>query len=305
MKLLKNEKVRNFLYIIGGVALVAFSYSFFLKPKELVIGGVSGIGVIFAHFAEDLPNWLNDSVVMFVINAILLIVGLVFISKDFFMKTIFASLTYPVFTYIFGLVYDLLNSNFNTFDFSKMDPMLVTIFSSIIMGVGLAICMKYGASTGGTDTIQRLCYDKFKIPYSVTLYAVDGTIIAAGFFIMGQELDLLFYEIIFAVVCGVLMDSIIFSGFNKRAVHIISDKCEEIKEVLLHKFERGVTGINVYGEYSKSDKKMLVCVLSSNEYNKLRAIIEEIDPKAFFYCMRANEVRGEGFSYESEQNRID
>jgi len=300
MKFIKNEKVRNFLYILMGTALVAFSYSFFLSPNGLVIGGVSGIGVIFHE-----KQWLNDSLIMLIINAGLLVVSLFLIGKDFFMKTIFASLAYPVFTFVFGWAYELLKTTNAVFDFSLMDPMLVTIFSSIIMGVGLAVCMKYGASTGGTDTIQRLFYDKFKIPYSVTLYVVDGTIIVAGFFIIGnQPLDILFYEIIFCVVCGVLMDAIIFSGFNKRAVHIISDKCDEIKDVLIHKFERGVTGISVYGEYSKTDKKMLVCVLSSNEYNKLRSIIEEIDPKAFFYCMRANEVRGEGFSYESEQNRV-
>ncbi|MBQ4061211.1 MAG: YitT family protein [Bacilli bacterium] len=299
MNILKKEKIKNFLYILAGTALVAFSYSFFLSPNKLVIGGVSGIGVIF-HAKE----WFNDSLIMLIINGALLIVSLFLIGKEFFMKTIFASLAYPVFTFIFGKAYELLTEVNEIFDFSKLDLMLVTIFSSIIMGVGLAICMKYGASTGGTDTIQRLFYDKFKIPYSVTLYMVDGTIIAAGFFIIGDNLDILFYEIIFCVVCGVLMDAIIFSGFNKRSVHIISDKCEEIKDVLIHKFERGVTGISVYGEYSKTDKKMLVCVLSSNEYNKLRAIIEEIDPKAFFYCMRASEVRGEGFSYESEQNKL-
>lgn len=291
MKFLKNEKVQSFLYILMGTALVAFSYSFFLSPNGLVIGGVSGIGVIFYE-----KQWLNDSLIMLIINGVLLVVSLLLIGKEFFMKTVFASLAYPVFTFIFGVLYSLLNKHFSVFDFSLLDPMLVTIFSSIIMGIGLAICLKHGASTGGTDTIQRLFYDKFKIPYSVTLYIVDGTIILLGFFILQQKLDLLFYEIIFSVICGILMDSIIFSGFNSRAVYIISDKNEEIKESILKDFERGVTQIRVVGGYTNEEKSKLVCILSSSEFYKLKAIIHEVDPKAFFYVVRASEVSGEGFT---------
>lgn len=291
MKFLKNEKVQSFLYILMGTALVAFSYSFFLSPNGLVIGGVSGIGVIFYE-----KQWLNDSLIMLIINGALLVVSLLLIGKEFFMKTVFASLAYPVFTFIFGVLYSLLNKHFSVFDFSLLDPMLVTIFSSIIMGIGLAICLKHGASTGGTDTIQRLFYDKFKIPYSVTLYIVDGTIILLGFFILQQKLDLLFYEIIFSVICGILMDSIIFSGFNSRAVYIISDKNDEIKESILKDFERGVTQIRVVGGYTNEEKSKLVCILSSSEFYKLKAIIHEVDPKAFFYVVRASEVSGEGFT---------
>jgi uncharacterized membrane-anchored protein YitT (DUF2179 family) len=43
---------------------------------------------------------------------------------------------------------------------------------------------------------------------------------------------------------------------------------------------------------------MLVCILSTIEYVKLRAIIESVDPNAFFFVVRASEVRGEGFSYD-------
>ena len=291
MKFLKNEKVQSFLYILMGTALVAFSYSFFLSPNGLVIGGVSGIGVIFYE-----KQWFNDSLIMLIINGALLVVSLLLIGKEFFMKTVFASLAYPVFTFIFGVLYSLLNKHFSVFDFTLLDPMLVTIFSSISMGIGLAICLKHGASTGGTDTIQRLFFDKFKIPYSVTLYIVDGTIILLGFFILQQKLDLLFYEIIFSVICGILMDSIIFSGFNSRAVYIISDKNEEIKESILKDFERGVTQIRVVGGYTNEEKSKLVCILSSSEFYKLKAIIHEVDPKAFFYVVRASEVSGEGFT---------
>ena len=168
------------------------------------------------------------------------------------------------------------------------------------MGYGLGLSLKHGASTGGTEIVQKTFFKYFHIPYSLTLYMVDGLVIFIGFFVMKQSIDTLLFELIFVLLSGFVMDTVIFSGFNKRAVYIISDHCEEIKDRILKSFERGVSSIKVVGEYSKQDKKMLMCVLSSSEYYKLRDCIEKIDSKAFFYAVRANEVRGEGFSYESE-----
>ena len=62
-------------------------------------------------------------------------------------------------------------------------------------------------------------------------------------------------------------------------------------------FERGVTQIQVVGGYTNKEKSKLVCILSSGEFYKLKSIINELDPKAFFYVVRASEVSGEGFTH--------
>ena len=95
-----------------------------------------------------------------------------------------------------------------------------------------------------------------------------------------------------------VIDSVVYSGFNRRAVYIISNNNEEIKRHILDGFERGLTTIKVIGEYTKKEQEMLLCVLNSNEYNKLKAIINKVDPSAFFFVVRANEVTGEGFTYD-------
>lgn len=302
-KYFTKEKMKSFLYIALGVMIAAFSYSFFLKPNEIVIGGVSGIGVIVSG-KNSTPN--IDGIVMEAINIVLLIIALLIIGKDFFFKTVFGAITYPLFTTIFNWLYEIILENYPSFDMASLGEnhyMLVIIFSSIIMGVGLGLAMKYDGSTGGTEVAQKIMYEKVHLPYSLSLYLFDGAVIIIGFFILKQPIHVLLYELIFVYLCGVVMDMMIFSGFNKRAVHIISDKTDEIKSILLDEFERGVTSINVIGEYSQTNKKMIVCLLSSIEYNKLRDRIEKIDPKAFFYCMRANEVRGEGFSYASVNSK--
>ena len=93
-----------------------------------------------------------------------------------------------------------------------------------------------------------------------------------------------------------VIDQIVFSGFNSRAVHIISDKNDIIQERILKDFSRGVTRVEVVGGYTGDNKTKLICILSSSEFYKLKALIEEVDPNAFFYVVRANEVSGEGFT---------
>ncbi|HNZ78087.1 MAG TPA: YitT family protein [Bacilli bacterium] len=289
--LFTKKRILEFIYITCGVAIASFAFSFFLNPNNIVIGGISGISIII----KDLTGGYNPATMILILNVVLLLIGLVFLGKDFFIKTAYGSIMFPVFIWLFDFIYQII-----AIDFSQMDMILVIVFSAIIMGSGLGIVVKHGGTTGGTEIPQKILFKYFHLPYSISLYILDGTVILLGFILMEQKIDFVFYEIIFMFICGFAMDLVIFSGFNKRAVYIISEKAEEIREELLTNFDRGVTGIKVIGEYSQSEKKMLLCVLSTLEYYKLRDFIGKIDKNAFFYAVRASEVRGEGFSYVKE-----
>lgn len=298
MNLIKKykDKIKDILFITLGVALGSFTFSFFLNPNNINIGGTSGVGIII----KGLTNGeFNPATVILILNVFLLIISLVFVGKDFFMKTVYGSLLYPVLMYLFDFLYLKLVEWNPTFDSTSFEPILVYLFAALILGYGLGIAMKHGGSSGGTEVLQKLGFKYLHIPYSICMYIIDGIIIFSGFIILNQKVDDLLYIIIFVFLEGFVMDATIFSGFNRRAIYIISDKCDEIKDLILHTFSRGVTSCKVVGEYSQNEKKMLTCVLSSGEYYKLRDQIERIDEKAFFFVVRANEVRGEGFSYES------
>ena len=95
------------------------------------------------------------------------------------------------------------------------------------------------------------------------------------------------------------MDSIIFSGFNSRCVNIVTEKPEEVKEQIFKVLNRGVTIVHAIGGYTGINKPVIVCVMSNNEFYKMKEIIRTIDPKAFIYVTKASEVHGEGFSPEN------
>ena len=297
MNLIKNykNKIKDILFITLGVAIGSFTFSFFLNPNNINIGGPSGVGIIIKSLTG---GKFEPATIILILNIILLIISLITIGKDFFLKTIYGSLLYPVLMYFFDFLYDVIVKYAPKFNSVEFDPLLVHPFAAILMGYGLGIAMKHGGSSGGTEVLQKMGFKYLHIPYSLCMYIVDGIIIFSGFLCMDLHVDSLLCVIIFVFLEGFVMDATIFSGFNRRAVYVISDKCDEISNVILTTFSRGVTSLKVVGEYSKSDKKMLMCVLSSREYYRLRDTIEKVDDKAFFYVVRANEVRGEGFSYE-------
>ena len=49
------------------------------------------------------------------------------------------------------------------------------------------------------------------------------------------------------------------------------------------------------GMYTGRPRQMLLCATSRGEINVLKALVHEIDPKAFVIISQAHEVLGEGF----------
>lgn len=295
-KIFTKKFFKEYAYITLGVFLVALSFSFFLDPYDLVIGGVSGIAII-------LEQYMDTSLVILLINGALLVLGLFLLGKDFFVKTAYGSLMFPIIIYPLNLLYGVLvEMNHGELLINNEEMLLITLFGALIMGLGLGIAIKHGGTTGGTEIAQNICYKYFRMPYSLSLFLFDGIIVLIGFLALKSpegkyQFTFLLYAIIFIYISGLVTDQIVFRGFNKRAVYIISEQNDAIKKRILEDFERGVTQVQVVGGYTGKDRSKLVCVLSTSQFYKLKMIINDIDPKAFYYVVRASEVGGEGFTY--------
>lgn len=290
-KLFSKKKLLEFVFILLGVAIFSFVFSFFLNSRDLVIGGVSGIGVILKKY---IPGF-DPAITILIINMALLGVGYLFLGKDFFFKTALGSIAFPAFIFIFDkllIKLDLLA------EIQSLDMVLVVLFSMFLTGLGLGIVLKFGGTTGGTEIIQKIMHKYLHIPYSTTLYVLDGLVVLLGYTLGIMDLQTALYAIIFIALAGVVIDRVVYSGFNRRAVYIISKHNEKIKDTILKEIERGLTSIKVVGEYTKNEQEMLLCVLDSRQFNKLQVIINQIDPTAFYFAVRANEVGGEGFTYD-------
>ena len=299
---------------------MAMAYSILIDRNKLVIGGVGGIATILSNAITGLK--INSSFIILIINLVLLLIALIFVGKKFFLKTLYTSLIYPVYVFMFEKIILLLQDVVPDLSLTKEELanklsdialgqnaanaimagsyLLVIIFGAVISGFGLGLALKKGASTGGVDIIQQILLDRFKIPFSISLLMIDGTIVtvAAIYF---KDFFMILYGFLFIYLSGVVLDAIVFSGFNSRAVYIITSDPEAVKNKIYSVLERGVTEIYSRGGYRQEDKKMLVCVMSNNEFYKMKTLILEIDKRAFIFVARVSEVHGEGFTYDSPE----
>lgn len=322
MKKIKITKkhIKDFLTINLGVFLMAMAYSILIDRNKLVIGGVGGIATILSNAITGLK--INSSFIILIINVVLLLIALIFVGKKFFLKTLYTSLIYPVYVFMFEKIILLLQDVVPDLSLTKEELaiklsdialgqnaanaimagsyLLVIIFGAVISGFGLGLALKKGASTGGVYIIQQILLDRFKIPFSISLLMIDGTIVtvAAIYF---KDFFMILYGFLFIYLSGVVLDAIVFSGFNSRAVYIITSDPEAVKNKIYSVLERGVTEIYSRGGYRQEDKKMLVCVMSNNEFYKMKTLILEIDKRAFIFVARVSEVHGEGFTYDSPE----
>lgn len=322
MKKIKITKkhIKDFLTINLGVFLMAMAYSSLIDRNKLVIGGVGGIATILSNAITGLK--INSSFIILIINLVLLLIALIFVGKKFFLKTLYTSLIYPVYVFMFEKIILLLQDVVPDLSLTKEELaiklsdialgqnaanaimagsyLLVIIFGAVISGFGLGLALKKGASTGGVDIIQQILLDRFKIPFSISLLMIDGTIVtvAAIYF---KDFFMILYGFLFIYLSGVVLDAIVFSGFNSRAAYIITSDPEAVKNKIYSVLERGVTEIYSRGGYRQEDKKMLVCVMSNNEFYKMKTLILEIDKRAFIFVARVSEVHGEGFTYDSPE----
>lgn len=322
MKKIKITKkhIKDFLTINLGVFLMAMAYSILIDRNKLVIGGVGGIATILSNAITGLK--INSSFIILIINVVLLLIALIFVGKKFFLKTLYTSLIYPVYVFMFEKIILLLQDVVPDLSLTKEELaiklsdialgqnaanaimagsyLLVIIFGAVISGFGLGLALKKGASTGGVDIIQQILLDRFKIPFSISLLMIDGTIVTAAA-IYFKDFFMILYGFLFIYLSGVVLDAIVFSGFNSRAVYIITSDPEAVKNKIYSVLERGVTEIYSRGGYKQEDKKMLVCVMSNNEFYKMKTLILEIDKRAFIFVARVSEVHGEGFTYDSPE----
>jgi len=299
MKKTKKRMIKDFLMLNTGIILVSIAFIFIQSPNDAVYGGVQGISIILNHFIK-----FNDRVsyFLFALNVILMIVGLIFIGKEFFFKTFYATIASFVYAWALEWILTIPGVLETVKQFFDENGFLFVVVGAVITGFGLGLAFKAGASTGGVDVLQAVFYKYLKIPYSKSLIIIDGTIVLVGSLLLHKGVSLMenmCYAVVFIIVEGNIMDAIAFSGFQVKSIYIITNKTQEAKDFIIKKLSRGVTEIPAVGGFTGDQKTMLLTVLPGREYYELKDYVMKLDDKSFIFVTRASEVHGEGFSYDS------
>lgn len=274
--------------VLAGNTIYALAVSLFILPGGLIAGGTTGLALV-AY------NQFNIPIAAFVavFNIIMFIAGVMVLGKAFAFTTLISTFYYP---FILGVFERVLGKSGLT-----NDRMLGTVFAGILIGVGIGMVIRAGASTGGMDIPPLILNKKKHLSVSLTMSAFDCIILLSQMIFSNKEQIL--YGILLVLIYTAVLDKVLLIGRNQMQVKIISDKYEEINHNIQEKMDRGTTLLSSEGGYMRQASFTVLTVISNRQLSKLNELVMSIDPQAFMIINKVNEVRGRGFTLHKEYRR--
>ncbi|MFQ9510159.1 MAG: YitT family protein [Lachnospiraceae bacterium] len=280
-KFMTTKYAKNLAIILLGNTIYALGVVMFIIPNGLITGGTTGLALLFNR-QFDIPI----SMFVSIFNALMFILGAVILGKKFALTTLVSSFYYP---FILSQLERIPNIGNMT-----SDKMLAVILSGLMIGVGIGIVLRSGASTGGVDIPPLVLNKKFGISVSLVLYILDFSILLAQMVFADKEQVL--YGILVVIIYTAVLDKVLVMGKSQMQIKIISEHYEEINQCIIKNLDRGSTLMESETGYLRNNTKMVLTVISNRELSKLNNLVMDIDPKAFMVINQVNEVKGRGFT---------
>ena len=163
----KSDFMKEFIVITFATLIVSAAVFFFLIPSQVSVGSISGLAMILGNIIP-----LHISIITFILNGLLLIIGFLLIGKEFGAKTVYTSLLLPLFLRIFEIWFP---------DFSSIngDPFLDMVCYIFVVSIGLAILFRENASSGGLDIVAKLLNKYFRMDMGKAM-ALPGMCVGPG-----------------------------------------------------------------------------------------------------------------------------
>lgn len=272
----KWEAIREFLIITFATVIVAAAVFFFLIPSHVSVGSISGLAIVLGNFIP-----LNISAITLVLNIFLLILGFLFIGREFGAKTVYTSLLLPV---MLG-VFELLFPNNQSITNDAFLDMLCYIF---VVSIGLAMLFNRNASSGGLDIVAKFLNKYFHMDLGKAMSLAGMCVALSSALVYDKKIVVL--SVLGTYLNGIALDHFIF-GFNlKKRVCIISKREEEIRDFILHHLHSGATIYEAVGAYDNQPKKEIITIVDKNKYAMLMSYIMKTDKNAFVTVYTVNEI---------------
>ena len=279
-----KQRMREYLLLTLGTALVSVGVYFFKFPNHFSMGGVSGLAILLGELVH-LP-FLTPSVFNTLINLVFLVLGFVLLDKGFGLRTVYCTLLYSGLVQIFEWLWPM--------DAPLTGELMLELFFAVILpALGSAILFNLNSSTGGTDIAAMILKKYTGLDVGNALLLSDVLIAGAALFIFGVTAGLC--SLLGLVLKSVLVDSAIESLNRRKAFIIITSEPQVVCGYITQQLIRGATIWNAKGAYTSADHNVVLTVLSRGQAVLLRRYLKEQDPHAFMIITNSSEIVGKGF----------
>jgi uncharacterized membrane-anchored protein YitT (DUF2179 family) len=291
---MKSHKIilhtRNIAIIVIGAFIFSVGINYFAIPARLAEGGFTGIGLLLHYWL----GWSPGLVILF-LNIPLLLIGFREFGKQTFIYTI-------VGIGAVSFMLELTKGLNHAWNGPVKDILLCSLYTGVLVGIGLGLVFRVGGTTGGVDIIARLVNKHLGWSMGRTMFLFDFAVIGTSVFLIG--INMAMYTLVAVFISARVVDFVV-EGLNaSKAATIISNYPHELARQITQKMHRGVTILKGRGGFTGKEKEVLYVVVALNEMPKLKQIVLKTDPYAFVVVHDTRDVLGEGFSFGRNGDEI-
>jgi uncharacterized membrane-anchored protein YitT (DUF2179 family) len=308
--------IKEYILMTFGMFCYAFGWQMCVLPAGGMGGGAAGLATLINAI---LPASLSSGLLtignlIFIINCILLVLGVMIVGWKFGIKTLYCILMMSV---MFNLV-ELLDPALVVNVFKGVDAwrILMVVLGAASCGVGIAVSFMQGGSTGGTDIVAMII-NKFRtVSYGKVLLMTDCGILISSVLLsttvnMATDAGIIephvispldpeafarmVYGFIMIAVIGYTVDFVQSGNQQSNQIMIFCKDYESMAEMINTKARRGATLIDAMGWYSKVESKAVMVVCRKRDTSTILKFVREEDPNAFITVGSVMGVYGQGF----------
>ena len=263
-----------------GSALFALGFSCFLMPNDISTGGISGLALV----AVELLKFGSVGSLSVLINLPLFLIAGLKIGKRFFFGSLVGMLASSVLIDAFALL-----------PMPSTEPLIGALYGGALCGLGLGTVFTAGSSTGGSDIVVRLLKLRYRdVPIGQISMCFDAMVVVITGIVF-RDLNKALYTGVAVLLCGKVMDLVVYRFDNSKVALIMTREHQKIAEGINNRLDRGATFLHGEGSFTHQEMKVVLTAVKRQQLTELKELVMEIDPTAFVIVQEAHQVLGDGF----------
>lgn len=259
--------ILRYLNVIIGCLLIAISVDFIVIPNNLITFGVNGLSTLIYYIDN-----LNPAINIFIINFIIIIISAIFLNKEIIKVYLLPSILIPLFIFLLGPVSELL-----VLELPEM--LLVIIVAGVLCGYGYSMIYKQGFSAGTIYLLEELIGHLTHFHSKLYSWIIDIISLLVLLLLFGYHVAL--YSLVIVIIAKYMITKTRFGINESKMFYIITKKEKEVKDYIIHDLKYELTVLDVKGGFTKKNNQILLTVIDTKDYFKLKEGIKLIDDTAF------------------------
>ncbi len=291
----RRRTIAAFAMLTLASLIMAVNYRTFVAWGGLYPAGATGLSMLLQRIAQRFADmaglsWtVPFSPINFMLNAIPIWMGFRFIGRRFTMRSLYVIFMTGILTDI--LPVDALTSFMSEADLSRLatDPFVTSLFGGIVFGFAMALCLRWNATTGGTDFIAiYLSEQKGRETWNLIL-GLNAAILLSGGAVFGWPGAL--YSIVYQFVTLQVVH-LMYRAYQYQTLLIVTRQPKRICEAIYRVSHHGATVVRGIGGYSGKPESIVYSVVAADDTTFIYAVCKKIDPGAFINTMSTSRVIG-------------